>query len=134
MANNPETYTNRTALKNLFAELAGCRRVALKVLPSHFFVVYFNNVVTKIIQDSNYQDLIIQFYNHRTLRYSPNNHLFNKTVEDLTEVTAEIFNETFSQFNITNPSLEDIYLNYLNKTSYVEWELARAYNQLKPRG
>lgn len=115
-SNNPSTYNVRTPLKNLFSYLSECRRVALRVLPPDFFVVFFNKVVKAVKVDSNYRDLIVQAYELRVQRNS-NAHRAQK---DVVDVTIELLERTLEDYDVGHKEpIVQAYKEFLSKSWYL---------------
>lgn len=124
-SNNPSTYNVRTTLKNLFSHLSECRRIALRVLPPDFFVVFFNRVVNAVKVDSNYRDLIVQAYEQR-VQHSSNAHIAQK---DVVDVTIELLERTLEDYDVgyKEPIIQ-AYKEFLSKSWYT---LVILYNTVK---
>ena len=112
MANNPETYDSRTALKNGFSVISECRRVAMKRLPVNFFVVMFNDMVTAMLDEHDpYSDIVIQAWNYRKSTY--------KSDPQFVDATMDIFDNTLKKFNIDDPVVSKVYREFVTKTGYM---------------
>ena len=115
-SNNPSTYNVRTTLKNLFSHLSECRRVALRVLPPDFFVVFFNRVVNAVKVDSNYRDLIVQTYEQRVQR-SNNARI---ALKDLVDVTIELLERTLEDYDVEHKEpIVRAYREFLSRSWYL---------------
>ena len=114
MANNPETYDCRVALKSGFSAISECRRVAMKRLPVNFFVVMFNDMVTAMLDEHNpYSDIIIQAWDTRDQRnYYPD--------PQFVDATMDIFEDTLKKFDITDPVVSKVYREFLTNTRYIQ--------------
>ena len=112
MANNPETYDSRTALKNCFSVLSECKRVAMKRLPVNFFVVMFNDMVTAMLDEHDpYSDIVIQAWDSRkSTGYKD---------PQFVDATMDIFNNTSKKFNINDPVVSKVYREFLTQYGYV---------------
>lgn len=114
MANNPETYTCRTPLKNCFSALSECKRVAMKRLPVNFFVVMFDDMVKAMIDENDpYSDIVLQAWDYRGYT--------NKIDPQYIDATMDIFDNTLKKFNIEDPVVSKVYREYLTNTSYILW-------------
>lgn len=125
MANNPETYDCRVALKECFSVLSECRRVALKRLPVNFFVVMFNNLIRALINnDNSYADIVIQAWSTRKQRnYQPESQFI--------DATMDIFDNTLKKFNIEDPIVSKVYREFLTRTRYVDSYIYRTVLNIK---
>ena len=114
MANNPETYDCRVALKNCFSVLSECRRVAINKLPVNFFVVMFNDMINAALDENDpYSDIVIQAWSTRAQRnYQPD--------PQLIDATMDIFDNTLKKFDIEDPAVSKVYREFLTKTRYIE--------------
>lgn len=113
MANNPETYDCRTALKNCFSVISECRRVAMKRLPVNFFVVMFDDLTQALVNnDNSYADIVIQAWKARRL----GNY---QTDPQFVDSTMDIFEGTLKKFDINDPVVSKVYREFLTKTGYV---------------
>lgn len=63
-SNKPQTYENRVVFKNALSALSECRRVALKTLPSDFFIHYFVRIINEIKTNPNFNDVLSQFHQY----------------------------------------------------------------------
>ena len=124
MANNPETYAYRVALKECFSVISDCRRIALRSLPVNFFVVMFNDMVTAMLDEHDtYSDIILQA---RTYIQS------NRTVDpQFIDATMDIFDNTLKKFNIDDPGVSKVYREFLTKTKYVGNYIYWTLNKIK---
>lgn len=112
MANNPETYDCRTSLKNCFSVISECKRVAMKRLPSNFFVVMFNNMVTAMLDEHNpYSDIVIQAWDYRRST--------GKLDPQFVDATMDIFENTLKKFDINDPVVSKVYREFLTQYGYV---------------
>lgn len=112
MANNPETYTNKTALKNCLSVISECRRVAMKRLPVNFFVVMFNDMVTAMLDEHDpYSDIVVQAWDYRKSKYSID--------PQFVDATMDIFENTLKKFNINDQVVSKVYREFLTKNGYV---------------
>lgn len=124
MANNPETYECRTALKNCFSALSDCRRVAMKRLPVNFFVVMFNDIVKAILDKHDpYSDIVVQAYTYRKTNRA--------TDPQFIDATMDIFDNTLKKFNIDDPVVSKVYREFLTKTGYISWYIYCTVSNLK---
>ena len=111
----PSTYTVRTPLKNLFSHLSECRRVALRTLPTPFFVTFFGRVIDAVRTNVDYRDLIKQAYEQRAQRDT------NASIarEDMCNVTLEILDEVLDEYKIENKApIIHAYKEFLNRSWY----------------
>ena len=112
MANNPETYDSRTALKNCFSVISECRRVAMKRLPVNFFVVMFGDMVKAMLDEHDpYSDIVIQAWNYRRST--------GKTDPQYVDATMDIFENTLKKFDINDPVVSKVYREFLTNYGYV---------------
>ena len=124
MANNPETYDCRVALKNCFSVLSECRRVAINKLPVNFFVVMFNDMVKAMLDEHDpYSDIVIQAWNYRKST--------RNTDPQFIDATMDIFDNTLKKFNINDPVVSKVYREYLTQKSYVQWYVYYAVSNIK---
>lgn len=125
MANNPETYECRTALKNCFSVLSECRRVAMNRLPVNFFIVMFNDLTQTLANNYNsYADIVIQAYKaRRSGNYRPD--------PQYVDTTMDIFDNTLKKFNINDPVVSKVYREFLTKNGYVLTYIYSAVANLK---
>lgn len=124
MANYPETYDSKIALKNCFSVISECKRVAMKRLPVNFFVVMFNDMVTAVLDAHDpYSDIVIQAWNYR--RSTGNTDL------QFIDATMDIFDNTLKKFNINDPVVSKVYREFLTKNGHVLSYIYFALTDLK---
>lgn len=124
MANNPETYDCRVALKNCFSVISECRRVAMKRLPVNFFVVMFNDMVKAMLDEHDpYSDIVVQAWNYRKST--------RNTDPQFIDATMDIFDNTLKKFNIDDPVVSKMYREYLTQKSYIQWYIYHAVSNIK---
>jgi hypothetical protein len=124
MANNPETYDCRVALKNCFSVISECRRVAMNRLPVNFFVVMFDDMVKAMLDEHDpYSDIVIQAWNYRRST--------GKVDPQFIDATMDIFDNTLTKFNIDDPVVSKVYREFLTQKSYVQWYLYNAVSNIK---
>ena len=124
MANNPETYECRVALKNCFSVLSECRRVAMNRLPVNFFVVMFDDMVKAMLDEHDpYSDIVVQAWNYRKTT--------RNTDPQFIDATMDIFDNTLKKFNIDDPVVSKVYREYLTKRGYVLWYVYCAVSNIK---
>jgi hypothetical protein len=112
MANNPETYDCRVALKNCFSVISECRRVAMNRLPVNFFVVMFDDMVKAMLDEHDpYSDIVVQAWNYRKST--------RNTDPQFIDATMDIFDNTLKKFNIDDPVVSKVYHEFLTKNGYV---------------
>ena len=127
MANNPETYDCRVALKNCFGVISECRRVALRILPINFFVIMFHEMVDAILDSCNpYSDIVTQAVEYRKTNRGG-------TDPQLVDATMEIFENTLEKFNIKDPRVVTVYREFLNTTGYITYYINCVVTNLNPR-
>ena len=125
MANNPETYECRTALKNCFSALSDCRRVAMRVLPVNFFVEMFTDMVNAILDSCNpYSDIVTQ-----AIRYRKTN---GGVDPQFIDATMDIFDNTLNRFNINDPRVSRVYREFLTNTGYITYYINCVVENLNP--
>lgn len=114
MANNPETYSCRVALKNCFSVLAECRRIAMNRLPINFFVVMFDDMIKAMIDEHDpYSDIVVQAWDYRKSNHT--------TDPQFIDATMNIFDNTLKKFNIDDPVISKVYREYLTQKGYIQW-------------
>lgn len=124
MANNPETYDCRVALKNCFSVISECRRVAMNRLPVNFFVVMFNNMVKAMLDEHDpYSDIVVQAWNYRKSNRA--------TDPQFIDATMDMFDNTLTKFNINDPVVSKVYHEFLTKTGYILYYIYHALASLK---
>lgn len=124
MANNPETYDSRTALKNGFSVISECKRVAMKRLPVNFFVVMLNDMVTAILDEHNpYSDIVVQAWDYRKAN--------RVTDPQFIDATMDIFDNALKKFNIDDPVVSKVYREFLTLKGYILWYVYCAVSNLK---
>lgn len=124
MANNPETYDCRVALKNCFSVLSECRRVAMNRLPVNFFVVMFDDMVKAMLDEHDpYSDIVIQAWNYRKATCN--------TDPQFIDATMDIFDNTLKKFNIDDPVVSKVYREYLTQKSYIQGYVYHAMSNIK---
>ena len=124
MANNPETYDCRVALKNCFSVISECRRVAMNRLPVNFFVVMFDDMVKAMLDEHDpYSDIVVQAWNYgKSTR---------NTDPQFIDATMDIFDNTLKKFNIDDPVVSKVYREYLTQKSYIQWYVYHAVSNIK---
>lgn len=126
MANNPETYECRTALKNCFSALSDCRRVAMRVLPSNFFVEMFTDLVNSILDNCNpYSSIVTQAVEYRKISRGGVDPQF-------IDATMDIFDNTLKRFNINDPRVSQVYREFLTNTRYILYYIDSVVENLNP--
>lgn len=124
MANNPETYDCRVALKNCFSVISECRRVAMKRLPVNFFVVMFDDMVKAMVDKHDpYSDIVVQAWDYRKSNHN--------TDPQFIDATMDIFDNTLKKFNIDDPVVSKVYREFLTRNGYVLYYIYFALANLK---
>jgi hypothetical protein len=124
MANNPETYDCRVALKNCFSVISECRRVAMNRLPVNFFVVMFDDMVKAMLDEHDpYSDIVVQAWNYRKST--------RNTDPQFIDATMDIFDNTLTKFNIDDPVVSKVYREFLTQKSYIQWYLYYVVSNIK---
>ena len=124
MANNPETYNCRVALKNCFSVISECRRVAMNRLPVNFFVVMFDDMVKAMLDEHNpYSDIIVQAWDYRKST--------STTDPQFIDATMDIFDNTLKKFDIDDPVVSKMYREYLTQKGCIPWYVYCAVSNIK---
>ena len=124
MANNPETYDCRVALKSGFSAISECKRVAMKRLPVNFFVVMFDDMVKAILdKDDPYSDIVKQALDYRCAHH--------KIEQQYIDATMDIFDNTLKKFNINDPVVSKVYREFITNSKWVLAEINSVVSVLK---
>lgn len=109
----PNTYESKTVIKECFNALAYCSRVALRELPTEFFLYFTLNIIKRIKADTDYKT---------ALGCSPDGSL-NKT--EAIRITMEVFKETAEELEVYHDRIHKVYEDYLNNRTWVLYDLRR---------